>query len=190
MKIEITEKGSEAFYREVVNITAQYRGILKNHHYRLKDYFKQFRVLLDYFKQFRLLLILGAAILVILILMAISWGAKPFQYAVIGALGIEVVMCAVYLYALNKMLRTMMADSVTTVITLDDTGVEFNKVGAQIIKLAWDNIAVVRVFQESLTFVSADRKGFVIAIAKQYAGGIPTWLREHQPSVEVIESVK
>ena len=189
MKIEITEKGSEAFYREVVNITAQYRGILKNHHYRLKDYFKQFR----------LLLILGAAILVILILMAISWGAKPFQYAVIGALGIEVVMCAVYLYALNKMvylyalnkmLKTLMADSGTTVITLDDTGVEFNKVGAQIIKLAWDNIAVVRVFQESLTFVSADRKGFVIAIAKQYAGGIPTWLREHQPSVEVIESVK
>ena len=180
MKIEITEKGSEAFYREVVNITAQYRGILKNHHYRLKDYFKQFR----------LLLILGAAIHVILILMAISWGAKPFQYAVIGALGIEVVMCAVYLYALNKMLKTLMADSGTTVITLDDTGVEFNKLGAQIIKLTWDNIAVVRVFQESLTFVSADRKGFVIAIAKQYADGIPAWLRENQPSVEVIESLK
>ena len=180
MKIEITEKGSEAFYREVVNITAQYRGILKNHHYRLKDYFKQFR----------LLLILGAAILVILILMAISWGAKPFQYAVIGALGIEVVMCAGYLYVLNRMLKTMMADSGTTVITLDDTGVEFNKLGAQIIKLAWDNIAVVRVFQESLTFISADRKGFVISIVKQYADAILTWLRKNQPSVEVIESLK
>ena len=180
MRIEISEKGSEAFYREVVNITAQYRGILKNHHYRLKDYFKQFRVLL----------ILGVTILVILILMAIFWGAEPFHYALIGALGIEVVMCAGYLYALNRMLKTMMADSGTTVITLDNTGVEFNKVGAQIIKLAWDNIAVVRVFQECLTFISADRKGFVIAIAKQYAGGIPTWLRENQPSVEVIESVK
>ena len=180
MKIEITEKGSEAFYREVVNITAQYRGILKNHHYRLKDYFKQFR----------LLLILGASILVILILMAISWGAKPFQYAVIGALGIEVVMCAVYLYALNKMLKTMMADSGTTLISLDDTGVEFNKVGSQIIRLSWNSIAVVRVFQESLTFVSADRRGFVIAIAKQYADGIPAWLRKNQPSVEVMESLK
>ena len=130
------------------------------------------------------------AILVILILMAIFWGAEPLHYALIGALGIEVLMCAGYLYALNRMLKTMMADSGTTVITLDDTGVEFNKVGAQIIKLAWDNITVVRVFQESLTFVSADRKGFVIAIAKQYTDGIPTWLRENQPSVEVIESVK
>ena len=178
MKIEISEKGSEAFYREVVNITAQYRGILRNHHYRLKDYFKQFRILL----------ILSAAILVILILMAIFWGAEPFYYAVMGALGIEVIMCAGYLYALNKMLRTMMADTGTTVITLDDTGVEFNRVGSQLIKLAWDNIAVVRVFQESITFVSADRRGVVISIAKQYAGEIPAWLREHHPSVEVVET--
>ena len=178
MKIEIYEKGSEAFYREVVNITAQYRGILRNHHYRLKDYFKQFRILL----------ILGASILVILILMAIFWGAEPFHYALIGALGIEVVMCAGYLYALNRMLKTMMADSGTTVINLDDTGVEFNKVGSQIIKLAWNSIAVVRVFQESLNFVSADRRGLVISMAKQYADGIPTWLRENQPSVEVIET--
>jgi len=177
MKIEITERGNEAFYREVVNITAQYRCIVRNHHYRLRDYFRQFRVLL----------ILGTAILVILILMAIFWGAEPLQYAVIGALGIEVVMCAGYLYALNKLLRTMMADSGTTLISLDDTGVEFNKVGSQIIKLAWDNIAVVRVFQESLTFVSADRKGLVISIAKQYAEEIPAWLRDHQPTVEVVE---
>ena len=38
MRIEITEKGSDAFYREVVNITAQYRSILKNHRHKLKDY--------------------------------------------------------------------------------------------------------------------------------------------------------
>ena len=33
MKIEISEKGSEAFYREVVNISAQYRSILKRSQY-------------------------------------------------------------------------------------------------------------------------------------------------------------
>ena len=62
MRIEISEKGSDAFCREVVNITAQYRSILKNHNHKLKDYFRQFR----------LLLVLGAAVLVILILMAVS----------------------------------------------------------------------------------------------------------------------
>ena len=178
MKFEISEKGSEAFYREVVNITLQYRFILKNRRYKLKDYFKQFRILL----------ILGAAALVILILMAIFWGVKPFDYAIMAALGIEVVLCVGYLYVLNKMLKSMLADSRTSVLTLDETGVELNKGGSQIVKLGWDNIAVVRVYQESLTFVSGDRTGFVISAAKKYADEILAWLREHQPSVEVVEN--
>ena len=178
MKIEISEKGSEAFYREVVNITFQYRFILKNHHYKLKDYFKQFRALL----------ILGAAALVILILMAVFWGAKPLDYAIMAALGIEVVMCVGYLYILNKMLKSMLADSRTSVLSLDETGVELNKGGSQIVKLGWDNTAVVRVYQESLTFVSGDRTGFVISIAKKYAGEILAWLRDNQLSAEVVEN--
>jgi hypothetical protein len=98
MKIEISEKGSEAFYSEVVNISAQYRYILKNHHHKLKDYF------------------------------------------------------------------------------------------TQIVKLGWDNIAVVRADRESLTFVSGDRTGIVISVAKQYAGEIPAWLHENQPKVEVVNN--
>ena len=180
MKIEISEKGSEAFYREVVNITAQYRSILRNHHYKLKDYFKQFRILL----------ILGAAFLVILILMAIFWGIKPFDYAIIAALGIEVVMCVGYLYVLNKMLKAMLADNRTSVLSLDDTGVELNKGGSQIVKLGWDNIAVVSVYPESLTFVSGDRTGIVISAARKYADEILAWLRENQPSVVTVESTK
>lgn len=177
MRIEITEKGSEAFYREVVNITAQYRGILKNHSRKLNDYFRQFRILL----------ILGAAALVILILMAVFWGADPFDYAIIAALFIEVVMCAGYLYALNKMLKAMLADSRSSVLSLDETGVELNKGGSQIVKLGWDNIAVVRVDKESLTFVSGDRTGIVISIAKEFADEILAWLRENLPTAEIAE---
>ena len=178
MRIEITEKGSDAFYREVVNITAQYRSILKNHRHKLKDYFRQFR----------LLLVLGAAVLVILILMAVFWGVDPFDYAIIAALSIEVVMCAGYLDALNNMLKAMLADSRTSVLSLDETGVELNKGGSQIVKLGWDNIAVVRVDKESLTFVSGDRTGIVISAAKKYADEILVWLRENLPSMEVVES--
>ena len=178
MRIEITEKGSEAFYREVVNITAQYRGILKNHNRKLNDYFRQFRILL----------ILGAAALVILILMAVFWGADPFDYAIIAALFIEVVMCAGYLYVLNKMLKAMLADSRSSVLSLDETGVELNKGRSQIVKLGWDSIAVVRVDKESLTFVSGDRTGIVISIAKQYADEILAWLREKLPSAEIAEN--
>ena len=178
MRIEISEKGSDAFCREVVNITAQYRSILKNHNHKLKDYFRQFR----------LLLVLGAAVLVILILMAVFWGVDPFDYAIIAALIIEVVMCVGYLYVLNKMLKAMLADSRTSVLSLDETGVELNKGGSQIVKLGWDNIAVVRADKESLTFVSGDRTGIVISAAKKYADEILVWLRENLPSMEVVES--
>ena len=177
MRIEINEKGSDAFYREVVNITAQYRGILKNHNRKLNDYFRQFRILL----------ILGAAALVILILMAVFWGTDPFDYAIIAALFIEVVMCTGYMYALNKMLKAMLADSRSSVLSLDETGVELNKGGSQIVKLGWDNIAVVRVDKESHTFVSGDRTGIVISVAKEFADEILAWLRENLPTAEVAE---
>ena len=83
----------------------------------------------------------------------------------------------------------MLADSRTSVLSLDDAGVELNKGGAQIVKLGWDNIAAVCVYRESLSFLSADHTGIVISIAKQYAGVILTWLRTCQPSVEVVESL-
>lgn len=180
MKIEISEKGSKAFYREVVNISAQYRYILKNHHRKLRDYFKQFSILL----------ILGTAALVSLLLMAVFWGVDPFDYAIIAALGIAVAMCAVYLCVLNKMLRSMLADPRTSVLTIDGTGVELNKGGSQIVKLGWDNIAVVCVYKESLTFVSGDHTGIVISVAKQYADEMLSWLLAKEPSLEVVQSPK
>lgn len=180
MKIEITKQGSKAFYREVVNISAQYRYILKKHHRKLRDYFKQFRILL----------ILGAVFFVILLLMAVFWGVDPFDYAALAILGTAVILCAAYLFMLNRMLTSMLTDPRASVLSLDDCGVELNKGGSQIVKLGWENIAVVCVYQESLTFVSGDRTGLVISVTRQYADEILAWLSANQPSVEVVESQK
>ena len=81
----------------------------------------------------------------------------------------------------------MLADSRSSVLSLDETGVELNKGGSQIVKLGWDNIAVVRVDKESLTFVSGDRTGIVISIAKEFADEILAWLRENLPTAEIAE---
>ena len=86
LKIEIKEKGSESFYREVVNFQAQYRFILRNPARKLKDYFKQFRTLL----------ILGSVFLVALIFMSIFWGARTLDYAIMAALAIAMAMCLAY----------------------------------------------------------------------------------------------
>ena len=86
------------------------------------------------------------------------------------------------------MLKAMLNDNRPSVLTIDDTGVELNKGESQIVKLGWDNIAVVRADRESLTFVSGDRTGIVISVAKQYTREIPAWLHENQPKMEVVNN--
>ena len=169
MRIEVDGKGSKAFYREVVNIVARYRSLLKNPHLRLRDHFRQFLILL----------ILGAAVLGLLVVLVIRRGAGARDWAAMMAGGLSVVISAGYLVGLNRMLKTMMSDERSSVVTLDETGVELNKGGSQIVKLGWDNIALVRVFRESIAFVSADRAGLVIALEKKYAGKILEWIKEN-----------
>ena len=139
LKIEIKEKGSESFYREVVNFQAQYRFILRNPARKLKDYFKQFRTLL----------ILGSVFLVALIFMSIFWGASTLDYAIMAALAIAMAMCLAYLHMLGKALKTLMNDSRSSVLILDDSGVELNKEDSQIVKLAWSNISFIRLYWNS-----------------------------------------
>ena len=175
LKIEIKEKGSESFYREVVNFQAQYRFILRNPARKLKDYFKQFRTLL----------ILGSVFLVALIFMSIFWGASTLDYAIMAALAIAMAMCLAYLHMLGKALKTLMNDSRSSVLILDDSGVELNKEDSQIVKLAWSNISFIRLYANSLTFVSADQTGLIISIAKNYAGDIVSWMKDNQPNVSI-----
>ena len=175
MRIEITEKGSDAFYREAVNFAAQYRHILKRHDCKLKDYFKEYKILM----------IAGAICLVLLILSAVFWGAKPLDFVLIAALFIEVVLCWAFLRSLNKYYKSMVADDRSTVLTFDEKGVEINKGDSQIVKMGWSNVAVVRILKEGLGFVSGDQTGMVISVTGKYQDQILAWLKENQPQVEI-----
>ena len=176
MTIEINEQGSEAFYKETVNMAAQYRYLLKNHQVKLKDYFKQFRTLL----------ILSLAVLLINVLMIVFWGADTFQLVAAGALLIAALMCAAYLFSLTKACKAMMADRHSSVLTLDESGAELATEGKQTVRLAWENIAMVRVFQESVGFIPQNGTGFIISVDKKYAADILAWLQINRPAVETV----
>ena len=175
MTIEITEKGSGAFYKEIVNVLAQYRLILKNHNHKLKDYFKQLKVLIA----------AGTIMLVLLGAMMIFWGAKSLDIVAEICLAIAVIMSAAYLMNLNKVLKSLLDDVRTSVLTIDEDGVELRKEDSQTVKLAWNNIAVVKKYKESLNFVSANQSGFIISVDKRYSGDIENWIRENRPETEV-----
>ena len=176
MTIEINEQGSEAFYKETVNVAAQYKYLLKNHQAKLKDYFKQYKKLL----------ILAAAVLLVNVLMIVFWGADTFQLVAAGALLIVTLMCAAFLASLNKACKSMMADGHSSVLTLDENGAELAVAGKQTIRMAWENLAVVRVFQESVGFIPQSGAGIIISVDKKYAADILAWLQINQPAVETV----
>ena len=175
MTIEINEQGSEAFYRETVNAAAQYRSILKDHNCKLKDYFKQFRTLL----------IISVAVLAVNVVLMIAWGGDTLQTAASGVLLVAALMCGAYLFSLHKTCRTMMAGRHRSVLTLDESGAELDVADTQTVKIARKNIAVVRVFAESICFVPAAGAGVIISVAKNHGEEVLGFVRENWPETEI-----
>ena len=176
MVIKIDHKGSEAFYQEVVNVVAQYRGLLK----------KPDRKVENLFQTYRLLAIACAVLFVILAAMAAFWGADTMTKVLLVLMAVLFVFLLVYLSTLNKLKKTMMSDERTSVVTIDETGIELNKEDSQIVKLAWDNVAFVRVFGESIGFFSRDVSGLVIAVERAWEPHILPYLRETVPGLRII----
>ena len=176
MQIEINEQGSEAFYKETVNAAAQYRYILKDHHYKLKDYFKQFRTLL----------ITSLLVLAVNVGLIIAWGGDTIQTAASAVLLVAALMCGAYLFSLHKACKSMMAGRHRSVLTLDESGAELDVPDTQTVKIARKNLAVVRIFHESLCFVPQAGAGVVISVDRKLGAEIPDWIRENWPEAEII----
>ncbi|MBQ4045363.1 MAG: hypothetical protein II627_02850 [Lachnospiraceae bacterium] len=176
MTIEILEKGSESFYKETVNVIAQYRYLLKNHRYKVKDYFDQYKKLL----------IVSSIVFVVLLLMIIFWGPDALSFAGVSVLFIAIVLCIFYMFTLKRALKTLLSDSRFSILTLDDKGVELNKGDEQILRFSWDNVLFVRVFDYGIGFVSSDRSGVIIMVSRDYEKEILAWLSANQPELEVV----
>ena len=175
MTLVIDNKGSDAFYREVVNVASQSRFIIKKHDYKLKDYFKQFRNLL----------IICCVLIVILAAMMIAWGVKPLDITALLLLAVAALFCGMYLYNLNKLWRGLSDEQGTTVITLDENGVEYNREDTQIIRTAWEKIAVVKLCSESVCFVPSDRSSILVFVENRHSDAITEWLMQNRPDVEI-----
>ena len=154
MRLEIKEKGSEAFYREVVNVAAQYRRFLQ----------KPERKLTDFFKAYKIYTIL-CAVLAVLIVAIFS-----------GALWMN----------LNKTMKNMRNDPRTSVFTMDEKGVELNKEDSQTVRIGWDNLAFVRIFDESISFFTKDGLGFIISTDRRYGKEILEYLQAERPDVKIV----
>ena len=132
-----------------------------------------------------ILIILAVIVLLLLILTMVLWGVNSFDIAGVFILAASIMLSGAYLFSLNKVLKPMMNDGRTSVLTLDDKGVEIRKGDTQTLRIGWPDVAVVKQYRESLNFVSADQTGFVISADKRYADQILAWIRENQPGVDL-----
>lgn len=177
MTIEITKKGTREFYKEVVNVTSQYRQLLVKPDGKLSDNFKK-----------NILLTVAMAIFFVTDLyIGITSGFRmgiilPMVLAVMAS-----VAMIIYLKRLNDMVNGYLEDDRPATVTLDDEGVEIARKDAQAIRLAWDNVAFVRVFGESTCFFSKDLSGIVLAVTNDHRKEIMEYLKENDHGVRVIK---
>ena len=176
MTIEVKEKGTKQFYKEVVNIMTQYRQLLYRPQDKLKDNFTRYIFL--------------TAAMVLLFAMNVyggitgSFNATKILVAVFSA-----VAAAATLMVLFRMMKTVngfLADDRPSVVTLDENGVEIEKTGSQAVRLAWDNVAFVRTFAESTTFFSKDLSGIVLSVMNTYRKEIQDYIKDNGIDVKVI----
>lgn len=177
MTIEIKEKGSEAFYKEVVNIMYNFRKLLKDHSRKLSDYFKQYKVLA----------IIAAVLLVALVAMSFAWGWEMLDIVAVVLMAVCAVCCYLMLSNLNKVKSNMMAGGGNTVLIFDDEAVTFSKAGGTTVKLNWNTVAFVRLFNECLAIIPNEATAIIISLDKSYAPQVLDWLSENKPQIEVIK---
>ena len=176
MVIEIKEKGSEQFYREVVSVTAQYQSLLRKPDQKYKDIFKTYRNMF----------LLMCVLFVLMLFIGFSDGFTALTIAALVTVAIAAMMTVLYSRMMRKHVKRYLEDGGSSVVTLDENGIELKKEKVQTIRLAWDNVALVRKFDESVCFFAKETTRIVIAVTAEYEKEIDAYLTEHAIDVRRI----
>ena len=169
MTIEIREKGTEAFYREVVSVTAQYQRLIKKPDLKYHDLFKSYRILG----------LCMAALFGLQFWLGFLDGFDALR--IIAMTVVTVAAFVVFLYdrMMRKLVKGYLEDERPSTVIMDDDGIEINKCDAQAVRLAWDNIAFVRKFKESICFFAKDNSRIVLAVTTEYEQEIMKYLEDN-----------
>ena len=176
MTIEVNEKGSKAFYKEVVNVLSQYAMFLSKPEADLPNAFGS---------NLRQALLM-TAMFIIMLLIGLRNRFSTVIIICLVASGLAAILTLVYLQRMNRQVNNFLADDRKSVVTLDESGVELDKEGSQIVRLGWDNVALVRAFKESVCFFANDTSGVVIAVNGKYKQVIFDYLKNADINVKVI----
>ena len=176
MKIEIKEKGTPAFYKEIVCALAQYMPIMKKPERKLKDSFKMLKMYIG----------VCGAFLVLVTALGIFYGMDALTILSIVVLLAAIILSMMQLNRLDQLYRSLQEDTHLSILTLDEEGVELNKEASQLVRMAWNNVVFLRVFDESLCFFGKDARGMVIAVNRNHEKHILDYISDNGIDVKII----
>ena len=176
MTIEVKEKGSKEFYKEVVNVISQYKQLMKKPEAKLNDNFKSYTIMM----------VAMAVIFATQVLRGMFDGVDALGSAALTASFMAFLVLFLYRSNMKKMVDAYLKDGRASTITLDENGVELNKGGSQVMRVGWDGIAFVRSFRESTCFLSKDVMGLVIAVTNTHKDEIVNYLKENDIKVKIL----
>lgn len=176
MTIEIKDKGTKAFYEEVVSFNHQYGALMKKPEAKFMSSFKS--ILMQIFAM--------GVIFGFTIYEGVSDGFSSLGVCAVTAAAMAAFVQAVMYYSMKKRVKMFLEDERDSTITLDDKGIEINKGDTQIIRLGWDNVAFVRTFKESTSFFAKDASGIVISVTNKYKDQIMEYLNKNNIGVQII----
>ena len=84
------------------------------------------------------------------------------------------------------MVDAYLSDDRASTVTLDENGVELNKDGSQIMRVGWDEVALVGSFKESTCFIAKNVTGLVIAVTNLYKDDIMKYLEDNSVDVRIV----
>lgn len=174
MTIQINEPGPEAYYRELVSFSAQYRRVLKKPDCRIGDRF------------LRCLLFAGlGAVVIAVFLLTPPLRQSPAFVAVAVVWGVLILAELLLFFTLRKNLRQMQKAYKPSSLTLDETGVTLQKED-NTVRTGWKDVAFVRVLSNGVFFVMAQPLNYILSVPKPFSTRVLSYLRQYRPDVKVV----
>lgn len=177
MTIEVKEKGSKEFYKEVVSVISQYKQLIKRPEAKLSDSFRSYNVVM----------FLMALLFAMNFYDGITDGFTGLKSAAVTATFIAFIVLLIYRINMGKMVEKNLSDDRASTVILDENGVEFSKEGSMVIRLAWNDVAFVRSFKEATCFLARSETPLVISITNKYKDEIMKYLEDNSINVRIIK---
>lgn len=178
MTIDIIKSNNEATVKEAVNIASQYGALVNNPKMKLRDSFKE-RIIYIYISL--------AVFAALVTLTLIFWKVSALTIIAVAVLVIAAILGVVIHLRMKNAIRQYMEDKSKRQVVLDEKGIDIRKDGATVLRKEWNDVAAMRLFNETFCLIEKKVSGPAVVINKAHFDEIKKFIQtETNANIEMI----